>query len=215
MPRIPMFTPEAMTPDQEKVYRSVISGPRGTLVGPLRVALHRPELAQRWSAFGEILRFGTTLPARMTELAIVVTARRWNSQIEWHVHAAAAARAGIPQDVLDAIREGHQPHFDSSEDADVYEFARMLQESGNVGEDVYQRVYARWGKVGIVELTAVIGYYTLVSMTLNVHEIPLPDGVSPPLAPVTHAAPGQSGAGLPHLTHLPEALSRHTKAGAE
>jgi 4-carboxymuconolactone decarboxylase len=200
-----MFDPATMTPEQEQVYRSVISGPRGTLVGPLRVALHRPELAERWSAFGEILRFGTTLPKRLTELAIVVTARRWNSQIEWHVHAEAAARAGIAAAALDAIRAGAAPTFDDQDDVDVYDFARMLQQTGNVAEDVYQRVYARWGKVGIVELTAVIGYYTLVSMTLNVHEIPLPDGVAPPLAPVPPAgAPVRDGA-LPSLVALPAA----------
>ncbi len=92
--RVPLFSPDSMTPEQERVYRAVVDGPRGTVVGPLRAALHRPELADRWQRFGEILRFGTSLPAWATELAIVVTARRWNSQLEWHVHARAAASAG-------------------------------------------------------------------------------------------------------------------------
>lgn len=197
MPRIPLFTPESMTAEQERVYRAVVDGPRGVVVGPLRAALHRPELADCWQRFGAILRYGTSLPARLTELAIVVTARRWNSQLEWHIHAEAARRAGIDPAVLDAILAGEPPRFADPEEADIYEFARQLQQSGNVAEAVYQRVMARWGNVGVVELGAVIGYYTLVSMTLNVHEIPLPDGVSAPLPPIAHAHSAQES--LPTL----------------
>ncbi|MGQ7932344.1 carboxymuconolactone decarboxylase family protein [Paraburkholderia sp. D1E] len=198
MARIPFFSPDSMTAEQERVYRAVVDGPRGTVVGPLRAALHRPELADRWQRFGEILRYGTTLPARLTELAIVVTARRWNSQLEWHIHAESALRAGLNQAVLDAIRTGAQPAFDDAEEADIYEFTRQLQQTGNVGEDVYQRVMCRWGNVGIVELGAVIGYYTLVSMTLNVHQISLPANVPPPLEPVPHPnEPGEALSTLP------------------
>lgn len=197
MARIPLFSPDSMTAEQERVYRAVVDGPRGTVVGPLRAALHRPELADRWQRFGEILRYGTTLPARLTELAIVVTARRWNSQLEWHIHAEAGLRAGLSQTVLDAIRTGAQPAFGDPEEADIYEFARQLQQTGNVEEEVYQSVIKRWGNVGVVELGAVIGYYTLVSMTLNVHQIPLPDDVSPPLEPVLHSS--EVGEALPTL----------------
>lgn len=193
MARIPLFSPDSMTAEQERVYRAVVGGRRGTVVGPLRAALHRPELADRWQRFGEILRYDTTLPARLTELAIIVTARRWNSQLEWHIHADAALKGGIHEDIIEAVRTGAQPSFTDQEEADVYEFARQLQSTGNVGEDVYQRVMQQWGAVGVVELGAVIGYYTLVSMTLNVHEIPLPPGITPPLADVPHlCADGES-----------------------
>lgn len=197
MARIPLFFPDSMTTEQERVYQAVVDGPRGTVVGPLRAALHRPELADRWQRFGEILRYGTTLPPRLTELAIVVTARRWNSQLEWHIHAEAGLRAGLGQTVLDAIKTGGQPVFNDPEEADIYEFARQLQQTGNVEEEVYQRVMLRWGNVGVVELGAVIGYYTLVSMTLNVHQIPLPDDVSPPLEPIPHLS--SAGEALPTL----------------
>ncbi|REE07438.1 4-carboxymuconolactone decarboxylase [Paraburkholderia sp. BL27I4N3] len=197
MARIPLFSPDSMTPEQELVYRAVVGGPRGALVGPLRAALHRPELADRWQRFGEILRYGTTLPARMTELAIMVTARRWNSQLEWHIHAEAALRAGLDSNVVRAIQAGISPSFCDPEEADVYEFARQLQQEGNVEENVYQRIMARWGSVGAVELGAVVGYYTLVSMTLNVHDIPLPDGVEEPLRSLRDST--AAGASLPTL----------------
>lgn len=181
MSRIPLPSPDNMTDDQKRVYEKIVSGPRGRLVGPLRAALHSPELAERWQALGALLRFGTSLPPRVSELAIVVTARRWNSQIEWHIHAQAARAAGIADAVLDAIQSRATPSFDSRDDEVVYEFARQLQETGQVDPALYAEAVARWQAVGVVELTAVIGYYTMVSMTLNAHEIPMPDDAPAPL----------------------------------
>lgn len=196
MSRIPFPTPETMSEAQRRVYERIVSGPRGRLVGPLRAALHNPELAERWQAFGALLRYGTSLPPRVSELAIVVTARRWNSQIEWHIHAQAGADAGIAPAVLQAIRARRPPEFDTPADEIVYEFARQLQETGQVAPAVYTRAVECWDVAGVVELTAVIGYYTLVSMTLNAHEIPMPDGAAAPLdLPLD--------AGQPTLSQLP------------
>ncbi len=181
MARIPLVDEGPMTPEQRAVYDAVVSGPRGKLVGPLRAALHRPDLADVWQRFGAIVRFGTCLPPRYTELAILVTARRWNSQLEWHVHARAALDAGIPSDVIEDLKNGRSPVFADEDAAAVYEFARELQMYGEIADDTYHRVVSRWDSVGVVELTALIGYYTLVSMTLNAHHIPLPDGAEPPL----------------------------------
>lgn len=181
MSRIPFPSPETMSEEQKRVYERIVSGPRGRLVGPLRAALHNPELAERWQALGALLRFGTSLPPRVSELAIVVTARRWNSQIEWHIHAQAAADAGIAPAVLDAIQARRAPVFDTPADALVYEYARQLQETGQVAPDLHARAVGQWGVAGVVELTAVIGYYTMVSMTLNAHDIPMPDTAPAPL----------------------------------
>jgi 4-carboxymuconolactone decarboxylase len=182
-----------MTPEQRRVHDAIVAGPRGTVIGPLRAVIHNPGLAERWSALGEVLRFGTSLPKRLNELAIIVTGRRWTSQIEWWVHARAAAEAGLPEAAIEAIRLGEAPVFAEPDDALVYEFTRHLQETGRVPLGTYRAAEARWGAVGVVELTAVVGYYTMVSMTLNAHEIPLPDGVAEPLA----APPGAGLAPLP------------------
>ncbi|WP_338663314.1 carboxymuconolactone decarboxylase family protein [Pararoseomonas sp. SCSIO 73927] len=183
MARIPLPGPEELTPEQRKVYDSVLAGPRGQVIGPLRAVIHSPDLAARWSALGEFLRFGTCLPKRLNELAIVVTGRRWSSQVEWWVHARAAAEAGIAQHAIDAIHRGEPPAFEDADEALVYEFARALQLDGQVPTATYDAARERWGARGVVELTAVVGYYTMVSMTLNAHEIPLPDGVAPVLSP--------------------------------
>jgi 4-carboxymuconolactone decarboxylase len=188
MPRIPLPSPEEMNPAQRLVLDKIISGPRGTLIGPLRAAIHNPELAERWSALGEILRFRTSLPKRLSELAILVTGRRWTSQVEWWVHARAAADAGLDAAIIADIREGAAPRFADDKEALVYRFACALQQSGQVPREIYDDAVGHFGVVGVVELTALIGYYTMVSMTLNAHEIPLPEGVKAPLE-----APSQGG----------------------
>jgi 4-carboxymuconolactone decarboxylase len=179
--RILLPVPETMSPEQRAVFDAVVSGPRGALVGPLRAALHNPELAGRWQQLGEILRYRTSLPARLSELAIIVTARRWNSELEWVIHSDAARKAGLPESVIEAINAGRIPKFDDRQDAEVYAFARELQMYGHVSEEAYAPVRERWHERGVVELTAVIGYYTMVSMTLNAHRIPLPDDMRPNL----------------------------------
>ncbi|MGW7696158.1 carboxymuconolactone decarboxylase family protein [Streptomyces asiaticus] len=197
MPRIPLFDPDTMTPEQERVYRDIVNGPRARLVGPLRAALHRPELADRWQRFGEILRYGTSLPDRLNELAILVVARHWTAQLEWSIHADAALRAGLEPEIVDALRTGEPPVFHDQDAYDVHEFARRLQQTGDVDEEVYQRVWRRWGEVGAVELSSVVGYYTLVAMTLNVHRIPVPGGERPLTS---------SGGPVRRLVELPEAV---------
>jgi 4-carboxymuconolactone decarboxylase len=192
-----------MTPAQLRVYEQIVGGRRGRLVGPLRAVLHSPELADRWQKLGALLRFDTSVAPRLSELAILVTARRWNSQIEWYVHAAAALEAGVSQAVVDAIQRAEAPEFDHPVDAAVYDFAADLQVHGVVRPDTYDRVLAILGTVGVVELTAIIGYYTMVAMTLNAHEIPMPDGAAPPLSSVSggdHADHASGG-----LTNLPPA----------
>lgn len=181
-PRIPLPGRDDLDAAQRAVWDRVVAGPRGTVIGPLRAAIHNATLADRWSALGEALRFGTSLPKRLSELAICVTGRRWSSQVEWWVHARVAQEAGVAPAILDAIREGRPPAFDEPDEALVYDFARDLQQHGRVAEATYAAARAAFGVTGVVELTALVGYYTMVSMTLNAHGIPLPEEAPLPLA---------------------------------
>ncbi len=181
MPRIPILTPDAMSPDQRRIHDAVVSGPRGMLVGPLRAAIHRPELADKWQQFGELLRYRTSLPAQLSELAILVTARHWDCQVEWHLHEREAIKAALDMSIIDAIRQGQRPAEMDEEAAAIHDFTIELLRDRFVSEPTYQVVLARWDVVGVIELTAIIGYYSMVAMTLNAHELPLPEGVSPPL----------------------------------
>jgi 4-carboxymuconolactone decarboxylase len=203
--RIPLFSPEDMTAAQEAVYRRILAGPRTEVVGPLRAVLHVPELADRWQRLGEFLRFETSLPARLNELAILVTARRWNAQLEWSIHAQAGLAAGLAQGVVEQIRQGDTPDFSRDDEREVYEFTRSLQLTGHVPEEIYQAVWARWGSAGAVELSSVVGYYTLVAMTLNVHQVPMPHGTATPMP----LSLGDEN-GEPPLSDLPMSTSTAT-----
>ncbi len=199
-PRIPLPGPEDMTPDQKAVYDKIVSGPRGMLVGPLRAALHNPSLADRWQALGQVLRFETRLPPELTELAILVTARHWNSELEWTIHAREARKAGLHDAIIDAIRQCEVPGLDREDQREIFEFSRELLENGKVGDCLYAALLARWGPSGVVELTALVGYYSMVAMTLNTHRIPLPDHIpaelnsDPPSRTVLPSLPKRSAA---------------------
>ncbi len=192
-PRIPLLAVEQMSEEQRRLHDAVVAGPRGQMIGPLRAAIHSPELAGLWSGFGEFLRYRTCLPPRLNELAIIVTGRRWTSQVEWWVHARACVQAGMGQAAVDAIGALRPPAFDAAADLEVYEFARALQQTGRVPAGVYEAVKRRWGTRGVVELVALIGYYTMVSMTLNAHQLPLPEGAAglPPETGLVTLPPGR------------------------
>lgn len=177
--RIPLPAVADVTPAQRAIHDKVVSGPRGRMIGPLRAAIHSPELAGVWSDLGEFLRYKTCLPPRLNELAIITAGRRWTAQVEWWVHARTALEAGVPGAAVEAIRDLKSPAFDQRRDYEVYEFARELQVTGRVSDATYAAILERWGARGAVELTAVIGYYTMVAMTLNAHRIPVPDSHVP------------------------------------
>jgi 4-carboxymuconolactone decarboxylase len=187
MPRIPLPTRDEMSPEQRAVHDKVVSGPRGEIKGPLRAALHNAELAERWSALGELLRYRTSLPPRLSELAILVTAQACSSPFEWYAHRLEAEKAGIAQPVIEAILAGHEPPNLDADDVLVHRYARELNQLKSVTDATYAATLARFGPKTVVELTALIGYYTMVAMTLNAHEIPLPAGIAPEL-PLPQAA---------------------------
>lgn len=182
MPRISLPSPETMNADQRRVHDKVVAGPRGKVVGPLRAALHNAELAERWQALGELLRYRTSLSPRLSELAILVTGRACRSPFEWHAHRIEAEKAGIEVSIIEALLADAVPPDLAADDAAVVSYAVELNRLNSVSDATYARALASLGERGVVELTALIGYYTMVAMTLNAHEIPMPEGVQPAFA---------------------------------
>lgn len=182
MPRITLPSPDQMNAEQRRVHDKIVSGRRGKIQGPLRAALHNAELAERWSALGELLRYSTTLSPRLSELAILVTGRACQSPFEWYAHRVEAEKVGIEPHVIEALLAQHTPDNVSPDDAAVLRFADELNRLRSVSDATYADALARFGERGVVELTALVGYYTMVAMTLNAHEIPLPEGVAPAFA---------------------------------
>ena len=185
MARIPLPTPEELNAEQRQVYDKVVSGPRGKLRGPLRAALYNPTLADCWQAFGAQLRYRTQLTPELSELAILVTARHCRSPFEWDAHRPEAERAGLHQDIITSILHQQEPQDMSAMQAAVYHFARELNTGHSVSDATYARALGMFDARTVMELTALVGYYTLVAMTLNAHEIPLPEGTTPAF-PIAH-----------------------------
>ncbi len=179
MPRIPLFPTDTMSVEQSAVHDRIVSGPRGRIQGPLRAALYNAELADKWQALGALLRYGTTLTPRLSELAILITGRACNSPFEWYAHRKEAEKAGIEPPVIEALLAQTQPAGLSEDELALYHYAVELNRDKSVSDATYATALARFGAQTLVELTALIGYYTMVAMTLNCHEIPLPDGVDP------------------------------------
>jgi|SRR5256885_5457429 len=179
MPRITLPSPEQMNPEQRRVHDKIVSGRRGKIQGPLRAALHNAELAERWSALGELLRYSTTLPPRLSELAILVTGRACQSPFEWYAHRLEAQKVGIEPQVIEALLAQEHPQGLSPDDDIVVRYAGELNRHNSVSDATYAQALERLGERTVVELTALVGYYTMVAMTLNAHEIPLPEGVEP------------------------------------
>ena len=161
-----------LTPEQQAVAEAIIAGPRKAVIGPMRIWLHRPELAQHAQRLGQYCRYDSLLPADLSELAILVTARVWSSEFEWSVHKRMAREAGLADAIIDAIRDRTPPPFENDTQQAVYDFALMLHTQRKVSDMVYQAAVATLGDQGVVDLTGICGYYTLVSMTLNVFEVP-------------------------------------------
>lgn len=181
MTRFPKLTPEEMTPEQRAVAAEITAGTRGEVRGPFIALIHHPELARRLQAVGEQLRWKASLPAHLVELAVLVTARRWSCQHEWFVHSELARKAGLPEDVISAIREGREPPL-SGDDALIYAFCREAHATGKVGDAAFERVVQRYGRDGALDLLALNGYYSMMAMVLNTAGLPLPGNAAPPLA---------------------------------
>jgi len=179
MPRIQLFPTDTMSPEQRAVHDRIVSGPRGRIQGPLRAALHNAALADKWQALGALLRYDTTLAPRLSEIAILVTGRACDSPFEWYAHRAEAEKAGIEQPIIEALLARTEPPGLSEDEATVYRYAVELNRTNSVSDATYALALSRFGERTVVELTALIGYYTMVAMTLNCHEIPLPEGVVP------------------------------------
>lgn len=179
MSRISFPIPEQMDEAQRRVHDKVVAGRRGKIVGPLRAALHSPELADRWQAMGEFLRYNTSLPPLLSELAILVTGRACQSPFEWYAHRLEAEKIGMAPEILDALLDQRMPEGVDGDQAAVIRFAQELNQYNSVSDATYANALARFGARTVVELTALVGYYTMVAMTLNTHEIPLPEGEVP------------------------------------
>jgi 4-carboxymuconolactone decarboxylase len=193
--RFAVLKPASLTPEQQKLLQALQSGPRGGDMtpeavlqrlqrGPFNAWMRSPDLGDRLQRVGEYVRYKTSLPLRLNEMAILITARHWNSQYEWFAHLPLAMKAGLEPNIAADIAENRQPKGMQDDEAAVWHFSTQLHRKKIVSDAAYKRAVALFGEQGVMDLIGVLGYYTAVSMTLNVAEVPVPPGEKNPLKPL-------------------------------
>jgi 4-carboxymuconolactone decarboxylase len=171
-PRLDMPAEDALTPPQRALRDAIASGPRGTFKfsGPFAIWLHAPELGQLAQALGAHCRYKTSLSPRLSELAILTTARLWRAQYEWQAHAPIGEKAGVGAKTIRDLKAGRRPKGAAADERVIYDFITELYRKRRVSDRTYRRTVSLLGTIGTVELTGLLGYYALISMTLNVFQ---------------------------------------------
>lgn len=188
MPRMEPLRPEAMTDDQRAVYDALVSGkrgaaikaPDGTLIGPFNAMLLNPHVGNRVQSLGEALRFDISLSRRVIEIATLVVGAHWRAQFEWWAHERLAKQAGLSDEIIAAIKRGERPALDDASEATAYDVASELYRTQRLSDATYARAEEHFGQAGMFELTALVGYYSLVSIILNGFNVPLAAGETLP-----------------------------------
>ena len=182
--RFKPLTYDEMTPAQKAMVEHLIAGPRGGVNGPFNVLLRSPEIGDLGQEFGASTRFKSSLPQKLYELAILVTARYWTAQYEWQAHRRSALQAGLSPAIADAIAQGRRPASMQKDEEAVYNFVSELLNTKQVSDATFAAAKNAFGERGVVDIIAVTGWYNIVSMMLNVDRYPVLDGTQPELKPL-------------------------------
>ena len=182
--RFKPLTYDKLTPEQKAMADHLLAGERGGMNGPFNVTLRSPEVGDAAQKLGALVRFQSSLPKKLNEMAIIMTGRFWNAQYEWSAHKKAALAAGLNPAIIDAIAVGKRPTGMQADETAIYNFANELLQKKEVSDASFAAVVKMFGEKGAVDLTGVMGYYCFVSMMLDIDRYPLPDGEKPELKPL-------------------------------
>ncbi len=170
--RLPSIAPALYNDEQLAAAVEFQTARNGPVFGPFEPLMHSPTLMSKTRAMGDYLRFKSAIGNTLSELAILITARAWSQDYEWTYHKPIAIKAGIKPETIDAIAEGRLPRGLSEDEQMVYQFSTELHQNKSVSDATFTRVEKRWGKKGVVDLTGINAYYTLLAMQLNVARYP-------------------------------------------
>ncbi len=181
-PRLPALAAENFSAEQQALVAAIESGPRGRFSndGPFAVFLHAPGFGQLAQQLGAHMRFRTSVPPRLSEFAVLVTAQYWRAQYEWAAHAVIAEKQGVKAATIRALKAGRAPKSAPRDEMAIYAFVKELYAKRRVGDANFKRVHKLLGDAGMVELVGILGYYAMVSMTLDVFRMPAPAGTPAP-----------------------------------
>jgi 4-carboxymuconolactone decarboxylase len=182
--RFKPLTYDTLTPEQKTLVDNIVAGPRTSLDGPFNVLLRNPEMGDLAQKFGAQMRYHSSLPPRLNEFIILITARHWTAQFEWQAHRKIALAAGLSPAVIDALAAGKRPASMQPDEDVVYNFCTGVLATKQSSDAAFQAAKEKFGERGVVDMLGVMGYYQFVSMLLNVDRYPLADGAQPELKPL-------------------------------
>jgi len=187
--RLPPIPADKLTPAQKKAAELLAATPRGAAVagGPFVVLMRSPELMNHLQAVGAYLRFNNSVPQKLVEMGIIMTARQFTQQYEWDTHYMLALKAGLPKETANDIALGRRPDHLAPDEELMYNFVSELLQNKSVSDQTYARMLAKFGEQGVVDATGLVGYYQTIALLLNVARSPSPaDSQAPKLAPLPH-----------------------------
>jgi len=173
--RMPPLAEDKMNQAQRKAAAELTAGPRKGVKGPFIPLIRSPELMDRLQKVGEYLRFQSALEPRISEFIMLIVSREWTQQFEWAVHVPLGSKAGLEQDVIEALAEGRRPGAMCADEETVYDFCAELLRTKGISDTTYRRAADAFGENGVVDIVGVVGYFTTVSMVLNVAHTPPDD----------------------------------------
>jgi len=182
MSRLSDLNPKNLDAEQRSIYDDILKSRNGSIGGPFAPWLRSPVLADRAQKLGAFCRYNSSLAPRLSELAILVTARQWRANVEWFIHAPIAEAEGLSGTVIASLLADERPDFWHDDEALIYDLATELYEQKRVSRMTYDLAVAEFGETGVVDLIGILGYYALVAMTLNTFEVSLPEMQNPPFS---------------------------------
>ena len=181
--RMPPIPESQLTEAQKKAIAEFTAARKTGISGPFVPMLRSPEVMSRARAMGDYLRFNSVLPPRLSEFAILITARRWTQNYEWDAHNQLALQGGLSADIIKAIAEGRRPEKMAADEDVLYTFCDELHRNQSISDATYARAVATFGEQGVIDIAGISGYYTLLAMVLNTARTPVPPGHTPGLSP--------------------------------
>jgi 4-carboxymuconolactone decarboxylase len=181
--RMPPIPADTLTEAQRKAIDEFKAARSADISGPFIPLLRSPEVMTRARAMGDYLRFRSSLPPRLSEFVILLTARRWTQQYEWNAHQPLALAGGLKSDIVSAVAEGRRPERMAADEEALYALADEVQRNQSVSDATYAKAIAAVGEQGLIDALGLMGQYTMLAMVLNAARTPLPPGAKPALAP--------------------------------
>jgi 4-carboxymuconolactone decarboxylase len=182
--RMPPIPADRLTDAQKKAIEEFKAARSADISGPFVPLLRSPEVMSRARAMGDYLRFRSSLPPRLSEFVILLTARRWTQQYEWNAHRPLAIQGGLKGEIVDAVAAGRRPAGMAGDEEAVYALWDEVQRTQGATDATYARAVEKVGEQGVIDVLGITGYYTMLAMVMNTARTPLPDGAKPGLAPL-------------------------------